>query len=118
MFSVLSTNIQSINSKFNELEAFIEELSSNNFTFNVICLQETWKSENDDLSQFFLHGDDFLAQSITRKNGGLIIHVGNKYRYEVKLKLNMYKHWERLIVQINGGNLSKSKMIGNIYRPP
>ena len=37
-FSVLSTNIQSINYKFNELEAFIEELSSNNFKFNVICL--------------------------------------------------------------------------------
>ena len=33
-------------------------------------------------------------------------------------KLNMYEHWEGLIVQINGGNLSKSITIGNIYRPP
>ena len=32
--------------------------------------------------------------------------------------LNMYEHWEGLIVQINGGNLSKSITIGNIYRPP
>ena len=30
----------------------------------------------------------------------------------------MYEHWEGLIVQINGGNLSKSIKIGNIYRPP
>ena len=30
----------------------------------------------------------------------------------------MYEHWEGLIVQINGGNLSKSITIGNIYRPP
>ena len=37
-FSVLSTNIQSINSKFNELEAFVEELGNTNFKFSVICL--------------------------------------------------------------------------------
>ena len=30
----------------------------------------------------------------------------------------MYEHWEGLVVQINGGNLSKSITIGNIYRPP
>ena len=118
-FSVFSTNIQSINSKFNELEAFIEELSRNSFKFNVICLQETWTSENDDLSQFSLHGYDCIAQGKTcSKNGGLIIYVDNNYRSEVKLKLNMYEHWEGLIVQINGGNLSKNITIGNIYRPP
>ena len=37
-FSVLSTNIQSINSKFNELEAFVEELGNTNFKFSVIHL--------------------------------------------------------------------------------
>ena len=41
---MLSTNIQSINYKFNELDAFIDELSSKK-VFNVICLQETWTSE-------------------------------------------------------------------------
>lgn len=118
-FSILSTNIQSINSKFNELEAFVEELSSNNFKFNVICLQETWKSENDDLSQFSLHGYDCLAQGKTCSNkGGLIIYVDNKYKSEVILNVNMYEHWEGMIVQINGGNLSKSITIGNIYKPP
>ena len=118
-FSVLSTNIQSINSKFNELEAVIEKLSSNSFKFNVICLQETWTSENDDLSQFSVHGYNCIAQGKTcSKNGGLIVYVDNNYRSEVKLKLNMYEHWEGLIVQINGGNLSKSIRIGNIYRPP
>ena len=30
----------------------------------------------------------------------------------------MYEYWEGLMVQINGGNLSKSITIGNIYRPP
>ena len=52
-FSILSTNIQSINAKFNELEAFVEDLGKHNFKFSVICLQETWLSDNDDLCLFF-----------------------------------------------------------------
>ena len=48
--SVLSSNIQSINSKFSELEAFVNELSTLNFKFCIICLQESWISETDDLS--------------------------------------------------------------------
>ena len=101
------------------MEAFTEEQSSNNFKLNVICLQETWASENDDLSQFSLHGYECIAQGKTcSKNGGLIVYVDNNYRFEFKLKLNMNEHWEGLIVQINGGNLSKSITIGNIYRPP
>ena len=30
----------------------------------------------------------------------------------------MYEHWEGLIIQINGGSLSKYVTVGNIYRPP
>ena len=52
-FSILSTNIQSLNSKFSELEAFVDVISKNNFKFSVICLQETWLTDNDDLCLFF-----------------------------------------------------------------
>ena len=57
-FSILSSNIQSINAKFDELEIFLELLNTINFKFSItcICLQETWKSNNDDISQFSLHG--------------------------------------------------------------
>ena len=79
-FSVLSTNIQSINSKFNELEAFVEELGNTNFKFSVICLQETWKSDCDDLRLYDLHGYDCIAQGKHCSNkGGLMIYVDNKY---------------------------------------
>ena len=118
-FSVLSTNIQSINSKFNELEAFVEELGNNNFKFSVICLQETWKSDCDDLSVYDLHGYTCIAQGKHCSNkGGLMIYVDNKYKAEVKYNINMYEHWEGLIIEIKGGCLSKTITIGNIYRPP
>ena len=34
------------------------------------------------------------------------------------MNLNIYEHWEGLIIKLNGGNLSKTLTIGNIYRPP
>ena len=118
-FSVLSTNIQSINSKFNELEAFVDELGNTNFKFSVICLQETWKSDCDDLRLYDLHGYDCISQGKHCSNkGGLMIYVDNKYKTEVKFNINRYEHWEGLIVDIKGGCLSKTITIGNIYRPP
>ena len=55
-FSILSTSIQSVNVKFSELEAFIEEVNTVNFKFSIICLQETWIDESDDISPFHLQG--------------------------------------------------------------
>ena len=54
-FSILGSNIQSINAKFDELEILVELLTSINFKLSIICLQETWKSENENLSQFSLN---------------------------------------------------------------
>ena len=53
-FNILSTNMQSINSKFSELELFVDYLDRIDFKFNVICMQETWKEEGDEFSQFLL----------------------------------------------------------------
>ena len=48
-FGVLSTNIQSINAKLNEIEVFTQELRLLNYAFSVICIQESWLTEQDDL---------------------------------------------------------------------
>ena len=55
-FSILTTNIESLNSEYDELIVYIEELHKINFKFSMICLQETWLSENDDLSPFQIEG--------------------------------------------------------------
>ena len=39
---MLTTNIESLNSKYDELIVYIEELRKINFKYSVICLQETW----------------------------------------------------------------------------
>ena len=118
--SVLSSNIQWIHSKFSELEGFVDELSTlNNFKFKIICLQESWLSENDDLSLIQLKGYDCIAQGKSCSNkGGLITYVDQHIKYEVLINLNTYGNWEGQLIQVNGGGLTQTFTIGNIYRPP
>jgi len=59
---MLSTNIQTINAKFSELEVFVEELNIINFKFSVICIQETWIDECEDISPFHLQGYACISQ--------------------------------------------------------
>ena len=117
--SILSSNIQSINAKFSELEAYVNDVSSSNFKFSIICLQESWLSENDDLSLIQLTGYDCISQGKScSSKGGLLIYIDKRFDYEVKMNLNTYEHWEGQIIQITGGGLSQPVIIGNIYRPP
>ena len=95
IFNILSTNIQSINSKFSELELFIEYLDIIHFKFNVICMQETWKAEGDDFSQFMLPGYNCITQGKSSSSkGGLLIYIDDTYKADVINNLNLYKHWE------------------------
>jgi hypothetical protein len=55
-FSILSTNIECISAKFDELKMFIEILKQSNLEFSAICIQETWLVEGVDTSQIQLEG--------------------------------------------------------------
>ena len=47
IFCILSDNMQSLNSKFRELESlYVDELATIAFKFSVICLQESWLGRN------------------------------------------------------------------------
>ncbi len=47
-FSIFSTNIQSINVKFNEPQIFVKRLKQANYMFSAICIQESCLSEEGD----------------------------------------------------------------------
>ena len=63
--SVLSLNIQSLPAKFNELNDMLNELSTSNFTPEIICLQETWQIPDPLLYQLSNYQ---LLESNTRIN--------------------------------------------------
>lgn len=118
-FSILSTNIQSINAKIDELRIFVEKLKKINYEFSAICVQESWLAEKDDTSQIQLEGYQCIPQGKScSSKGGLIIYLSNTFEYTHKLKLTKYKTWEGQVINVNGKHLSKPINIGNIYRPP
>ena len=61
-FGICRTNIQSNNVTFQELEAFVEEMHSLKFNFSIICIQESWLREQDDISKIQLEDYNCIAQ--------------------------------------------------------
>ena len=118
-FNILSTNIESINAKHSEIEAFMEELNLINFKFSLICFQECWLSENDEMCHLQLEGYQCIKQGKTCSNkGGLVMYLSKTFNYKLILSLNQFDNWEGQFIKVTGGGLSKDIIIGNIYRPP
>ena len=118
-FLILTLNIQSVNAKFNNLYPIINNLASQGLYFGAICLQETWTSNDSDLSLLQLPGYQLIHQgSKCTKHGGLIIYLNDNYSYKIRNLYNGSNIWEGLFIDINGGNLCRTFTIGNIYRPP
>ena len=78
-FTVLSTNIASINAKYDELVLFVENLKQSNLQFSAIIIQESWLSQNDDVAFFTLDDYTCISQErISSTRGGLIIYLHNR----------------------------------------
>ena len=117
-FSLLSTNVESVNAKIDELIIFIEQLREINFEFSVICLQECWITKEQDIFQIKINGYTCICQcsSVGRK-GGLITYLNDKFAYKFKSN-HESSAWEGQFVEISGNGLDKNIILGNIYRPP
>ena len=119
-FSVLSLNIQSLNSKFNELVGFIQILNNKSLHFDVICLQESWLSDEDDYKMFEISNYKLYKKNFERNcsiHGGLVIYVRDEIQV-TKVECIMNKlTYEGLAITIRTQENKKIKLI-NIYRPP
>ena len=64
--------------------------------------------EGDDFSQFMLQGYNCIPQGKSSSSKrGLVIYIDDTYKADVINNLNLYEHWEGLIIKVNGGNLAK-----------
>ena len=59
-----------------------------------------------------------IAGKTNSSKGGLIMYVDQHINYELLMHLNTYTNWEGQLIQVNGGGLTQTFTIGNIYRPP
>ena len=119
-FTVLDLNIQSLNAKFDTFMVFINELSSSDFFFSAICIQETWIRD----STVHTHNFDIpnysavFLPAVCSSHSGLVIYVHESFRYKIIDALNPSTDWESLFLEIDGGGLYRKLTLGNIYRPP
>ena len=117
-FSVLSVNIQSLRAKYNELTILLKHLQSQGFNFSIICIQETWLSDNYDTTDLLLEGFNLVTQGTKcSSHAGLAIYVKKHLNFTILPMYDSSDVWEGLFIELKN-NFHKSVVIGNIYRPP
>ena len=83
--------------------------------FSAICLQESWLTDDSDLSQYQLPNYNIIHQGKKCSgHGGLLIYLHKRYSRVVRKLYSSSDFWEGLFIDISGGKLSKHITIGNI----
>ena len=119
IFTIMTLNIQSLTAKFDEFNILIKELESHNCEPCAIVLQETWLSEQADLSLFQLDNYNIISQGYTvSRHGGLTIYLKKEYNYD-HVKVNFKNDlFECMFLKVMSQRTKKKLILGNIYRPP
>ena len=80
--SILSLNIQTINTKFDELKIILDNINQHH-PISVICLQDTHLDDNDSTLSFELNDYQLISKSrYCSKAGGLIIYIHNDFNFK------------------------------------
>ena len=99
-FSVLSVNIQSLNSKFDGLMAILSCLEKYDLHFSAVCLQETWLTDSHDVSIFSMPGYRLInAGKSCSECGGLLIYVHDWFSYSIQNITRNSKLWEGCLLK-------------------
>ena len=118
-FGILSLNAGSLSAKFNSLQILLELLSSQNIHFPVICIQESWITDESMLQLLQLNGyNTFHVNASSSTHGGVVTYVDNSYDVTIKAQVNNSDIWDGLFLEIKHENMKNKIIVGNIYKPP
>ena len=93
-------------------------MESVNCTFDAICLQESWLSNDADLSLFKLDNYNIISKGTTcSAHGGLVIYLHNSYRHKNILTNVKSDIWEGQFISVINEKTNNKVIIGNVYRP-
>ena len=118
-FSVLHLNIRSLNRNFEHFKLFLHTCG---YEFGIICLTETWCTNESFLANSNFQLPNYNAVHFGRENkkgGGVCIYVHEKYHYKVRNDLSELGKTTTETVSIEILNKkSKNVLISTCYRPP
>ena len=117
---IFSLNCLSFESKFNQLNIFINEINTKTCVSIIfIALQETWLSELSDISVFQIPNYNIVSSvSKSSKHGGLIFYIHFSFSYTIHNFTHSTNIWDSLFVDIVHTETNRKYIIGNLYRLP
>ena len=116
--SVLSLNVQCLHAKIDSIRVCLDNLSRNSIIFDFLCIQETWLSQDDDISQVQIEGYHLLHRGKSAStHGGTAMYIKDNYVAKIVYSTPVSLNWEGLFVEVRV-NENQNCLLGSIYRPP
>ena len=111
----MSWNIQSLNSKFEQLKDYIDFLKTKIIQIDVIALQETFSIINPDM--FKLDNYDLIYINRKSRGGGVGFYVKKGIKFKILKNISNFedKLFESLSIQIEYN--TKKFILSSVYRP-
>ena len=118
-FSALHLNIRSMQKNFESFKNLIEQTGQ---TFSIICLTETWLTNEAFHADTNLHLHDYIGTHFERttgkKGGGLCIFVHNSIPFRIRNNFSVSDaDHETLFIELENKR-EKNILIGVTYKPP
>jgi hypothetical protein len=90
-----SINIDSLNSKYNDLKELTENMEKQNAFVSIICIREARLNENTDTDHLQLNNYDLITQPLTKHcstKGGLACYILNCIQIKIKINSTISAH--------------------------
>ena len=116
IFSCLSLNIRSLKKNCYNLQNFIENISTDQFHFSIIGLQELWGGGNVSLVGY---QPIISNERVERRGGGVGFFVRNNTKFQKIEELSIFVEgvFESICIKAFCGK-DKFRIVANFYRPP
>jgi len=118
-FTALHINIRSINSNIDKLKQFLTEC---NYLFSMICLTETWCSDESSRINSNLEIPNYKLISSERKTnkrgGGIINYIRTDQTTKYRDDLSISDADSEIFTIEISNNKSKNILVSTCYRPP
>ena len=121
---ILNTNARSLPKNFLQFEALLAELSTQNFSFEILTFTETWLDNSLESSiNFNTYVPVMKHKSPVKEGGGLAIFVKTNIRFKLRndltFPIDKQNQFDGIFIEIEPcNNQTRPLILGNIYRSP
>ena len=119
----MSLNCQSLNAKFPQIKLLLDTFGEQNKPIHVLCLQETWIENSDQIDMAQFHIDNYhlvTKNKYASAHGGLAFYIHKSWNFKIRQDTTESPLWEEMFVDIIDPNSPSNVKfcMGNFYRPP